>query len=334
MNSRELTLGVLIMSFNEQRCISRAIGSVEDQVDVIQILDTGSSDDTVNICRQFEKVEISIFEWTDSFSDARNYGLSKLKSDVCLVLDADEYLDSDVDLRSIVSGLKDQGSLYCPVIVNSNDSVVKNIPRLYFRIGSEKFIGKVHEYLHRDLAKVKPLDSLKIFHDGYDRSIYDSKDKYLRNRVLALSQLKDDPESLRWNYFAARYLCWDDPQLADIISRFTNLSLPFLEEDEIYCLNMRHKAIGFHLYRGEFDIATNEAETLGKYYNDKKIRSLEVACRYYSLMSDFKENLIDLRNELSLVEGLASDPCVYESISDELIPAVVEGVDLALGLFE
>ncbi len=74
---------------NEEGSIRRAIESVAFLMDEIVVVDTGSTDNTIKI---LESLGITPYhkEWTDDFSEARNYALSKATKDWILVLDADE----------------------------------------------------------------------------------------------------------------------------------------------------------------------------------------------------------------------------------------------------
>ena len=65
--------------------------SVEAIVDEIVLVDTGSSDNTKDIANDFG-AKIFDFEWTNNFSDARNFSLSKATGKWILILDADEVI--------------------------------------------------------------------------------------------------------------------------------------------------------------------------------------------------------------------------------------------------
>ncbi len=65
--------------------------SVKPLVDEMIVVDTGSTDRTKKIARAFG-AKVYDFAWTDSFSDARNFSLSKASGEWILVLDADEVI--------------------------------------------------------------------------------------------------------------------------------------------------------------------------------------------------------------------------------------------------
>ena len=74
---------------NEAAHLSRCLASVMPVVQEMVIVDTGSSDRTIDIATAFG-AEVYNFSWTGSFSDARNFALSKAKGQWILVMDADE----------------------------------------------------------------------------------------------------------------------------------------------------------------------------------------------------------------------------------------------------
>jgi len=79
---------------NEERYIERSIRSVMDIADEIVVLDTGSDDSTVDICRSLG-AKIFTHKWNDDFSEARNAMKSHCGEGWILMLDADEHLEGE-----------------------------------------------------------------------------------------------------------------------------------------------------------------------------------------------------------------------------------------------
>lgn len=88
----KLTLCMIVK--NEERHISRCLSSVQDIADEIVVVDTGSEDQTVQICKSFN-AQVYTHEWKNDFAKARNAGLQHAKGDWILFLDADEELDQE-----------------------------------------------------------------------------------------------------------------------------------------------------------------------------------------------------------------------------------------------
>jgi len=89
---RPLKLSLCMIVRNEEAQIGKTLESVKDIVDEIVVVDTGSSDRTKEIIREFEGKVFEI-KWADNFSKAKNLALEKAKGDYILFMDADEYID-------------------------------------------------------------------------------------------------------------------------------------------------------------------------------------------------------------------------------------------------
>ncbi|MBM4145212.1 MAG: glycosyltransferase [Nitrospira sp.] len=74
---------------NEEADIERALLSVKPVVDEMIVVDTGSSDRTKDIAKALG-AKVYDFAWTENFSEARNFSLSKASGRWVLILDADE----------------------------------------------------------------------------------------------------------------------------------------------------------------------------------------------------------------------------------------------------
>ncbi len=86
------TISLCMIVKNEEMHIARCLDSVAKLVDEIVIVDTGSTDKTVEIVSNYTS-NIYSHSWTDDFSDARNYSFSKASMDYCMWMDADDILE-------------------------------------------------------------------------------------------------------------------------------------------------------------------------------------------------------------------------------------------------
>lgn len=87
-----VTISLCIIVKNEERHIARCLDSMEGLVDEMIIVDTGSTDRTVEIVSGYTP-EVYSWPWKDDFSDARNYSFSKATMDYCMWMDADDVLE-------------------------------------------------------------------------------------------------------------------------------------------------------------------------------------------------------------------------------------------------
>ena len=88
------SLGLSMIVKNAAETIRPCLESVFGVVDQIIVADTGCTDNTCEIAREFGATIISI-PWQNHFAEARNAALNAMRTDWVLVLDADEELDRD-----------------------------------------------------------------------------------------------------------------------------------------------------------------------------------------------------------------------------------------------
>ncbi len=83
------TISLCMIVKDEESVLRRCLDSVKDIVDEIIIVDTGSTDNTKKIAKDFTD-KIFDYSWIDDFSAARNYSYSKATMNYILWLDADD----------------------------------------------------------------------------------------------------------------------------------------------------------------------------------------------------------------------------------------------------
>jgi tetratricopeptide (TPR) repeat protein len=85
------TLALSMIVKNGEATLARCLDSVRGVADEIVIADTGSSDRTIEIAREYGANVFSI-PWENDFAKARNRSLAQVRSDWVLMMDADEML--------------------------------------------------------------------------------------------------------------------------------------------------------------------------------------------------------------------------------------------------
>lgn len=190
---------------NEAGYIERCLRSLSGFVDEVVVIDTGSEDETLTIARQFTD-RIYQKDWTDNFSEARNFAIGQANEEWILILDADE----ELVMFDAVS-FRDQ--------LNSNhiDAYVVRIENLYgsikhitdqsrfssvriFRNKPEyRYRGRIHEQIVYSLqdhsAAMESMNSMLILHYGYLDEIKQEKNKFRRNTELLYIELEQDKEN-------------------------------------------------------------------------------------------------------------------------------------------
>ena len=176
-----MSLSLVTICKNEAKTIERFIRSLTGLVDKFVIVDTGSTDGTIEI---LEKLDIPFysFAWRDDFSAARNKALSLCDTDWCLFLDIDEIihpqdkpkvlglLDSNYDLINFqsyqfevnytsISPSQDIGWPSVKTKVITKTCLVRNLHGLSYK-------GIVHESLNYELFSDKRMlhSDIRISH--------------------------------------------------------------------------------------------------------------------------------------------------------------------------
>jgi glycosyltransferase involved in cell wall biosynthesis len=92
-SAEEGTVSLCMITKNEEKYLANCLASARAIVDEIIVVDTGSTDQTRAIATVFG-AKVFDFEWSDDFSAARNFSLSKAIGEWILILDADEVISS------------------------------------------------------------------------------------------------------------------------------------------------------------------------------------------------------------------------------------------------
>ncbi|KIL47068.1 glycosyltransferase [Jeotgalibacillus campisalis] len=209
MKNRDLPSVTLCMIVkNEASRIKKCLKSASLLADEIIIVDTGSTDETIAICKSFN-AQIHSFEWTQDFAAARNYALSFCTRDWILWLDGDEELGS-CDKENFLQhlGTTQASMLSLPVYnyagqshsIDSDNVHIYYQPRLFKNNAGITFKNRIHETLQLPplLADSEPEPySLPIHHYGYLDDVVHQKNKGARN-LLHLQLEIAEPDHSPW----------------------------------------------------------------------------------------------------------------------------------------
>ena len=209
---RKPLLSIAMIVKDEIRCIERCLESLRSLRDALPcqlvIADTGSTDGTREIVAENADIFFD-FPWVNDFAAARNAALERCTGAWCLILDADEWLDSDFSMLVNFMRSKDRDSYDCAFTVGRNflNKELKDygdfyVQRLANRRGGDlRYRGAIHEYLtyrDRDLTRSITLPGVIIYHDGYlETSPGHTKEKLRRNMELLRRELEECPDNLR-----------------------------------------------------------------------------------------------------------------------------------------
>ena len=167
----------------------------------IVLVDTGSTDRTVELARQYTDC-VYHFDWCDDFSAAKNYAIEKASHDWILSIDCDEYIES-IDLPALALHMKSQPTAAGRILIRNR--FTENGQTAYEQVRVSRlanrryyhFEGAVHEQL---VPKAVPDGTavvkyvypapVTVLHIGYDGSEEEMLRKSERNIALLEHELE------------------------------------------------------------------------------------------------------------------------------------------------
>ncbi len=202
---------------NEEKILSRCLDSIQGIDDII-IVDTGSTDGTIDIAKQYTDKVYTYYGCNEggekeaplrSFADARNYALDKATQDWVLIIDADEMLCPD-GVKALYESVKlaqEHKKVSVAAKLVPEGKVKENHffnTRLFYRHAKDKdgetirWEGEAHNYL--TVSFDMKIGNLIIY---YGRSPAHDLDPHRTLRIL-LKAVKSNPEKKRERYYLAR----------------------------------------------------------------------------------------------------------------------------------
>ncbi|MBS5932648.1 MAG: glycosyltransferase family 2 protein [Clostridiales bacterium] len=193
---------------NEARNIIQCLEHALPFVDEVVIVDTGSTDATIEICEK-KKIKVYSFPWENDFSKARNYSIEIAKYDWILCLDADEEVIIEDPIAFKESLTNNQDLFYVQMqhyethnLDNLNNSHVSYHFRLFNKSSSLTYEGKIHERLQISNKMRYTLNKfIKINHFGYGQN--NKNEKCIRNLTMLLEDWNKTPDNMWLNYHIA-----------------------------------------------------------------------------------------------------------------------------------
>lgn len=197
-----VTLSLCMIVKDEEAHIERCLSSVKPYVDEMIVVDTGSTDQTVNLCKA-AGARVYSYQWDHHFANARNFSLEQASGDWILWMDADEELTVHAEdwkkrLEAENVPLFNVHLInYIGESPNPNETYHIAHPRLFRRGIGLRFLYSIHEALNVEevfhgehaLQEIKQLDDLTLYHYGYLEPINTARQKNERNLNLLQQEL-------------------------------------------------------------------------------------------------------------------------------------------------
>lgn len=197
---------------NESHIAERMLNSIREIVDGICIVDTGSTDNSIEIVKKWgidNNIEVHIFERPfDNFENSRNFALQKTRE----IYQGDEYYGFwlDFDEMIVIDDKFDKESIDKDIYMFEThiDSMVYTRVELFKLNKKFRWYGIVHEFIvsdDEDITKGGKLEGLKVIvqKDGASWSD-DINEKYKKHANLLEAHIDSDRSDPRWIFYTAQ----------------------------------------------------------------------------------------------------------------------------------
>lgn len=206
MNKKKTGISVCMIVKNEESVLNKCLESIQGLYDELVILDTGSSDNTINIANRFTDLVYQT-EWKNDFSWARNQVQSYANFNYTLSWDAD-FILKNKDIKKLREYFLKNLNKFDIFFFLWNAEIVNNIvtkktfrPFLY---KSELFTWQypIHNKLtlknNQRYLKEKYLPNIEVDHfkDPLQKS-----NRYIQTEKMLYDYLQNNPDDLRMLIF-------------------------------------------------------------------------------------------------------------------------------------
>ncbi len=255
-------ISVCMIVKNEQEMLPRALDSARELADELIIVDTGSTDRTVEIAESYG-AKVFHHEWEYNFAKHRNQSINYATGEWIFILDADEELSEDAipKLRDAVAGEQAE-VIVIPVRsasleTSGGQQSVHNSIRLFKRSTGLRYEGAVHNEI-RFNGKSQFVPAV-LLHYGYHLSREKMVAKFQRTTDLLQREMEQEPQNPKWPHYLAVSLFTESlfTEARELAERSIQLCDGDRERERIWLDNF-YIAAACHLENKN----TEEAETL------------------------------------------------------------------------
>lgn len=204
LTDQKVRLSLCMIVRDNEDTIRPCLESIRPWVDEIIIVDTGSVDQTPDICREFG-ARMFEFPWIDDFSAARNESIRHARGEWVFWMDSDDTIPEECGrgLRELADGDHAPGvfgyvvQVHCPGDDPSHDLTVVDHVKLFRNHKGLEFEGRIHEQIIPAIRRAGgevAFTELFVVHSGSDRTEEGQKRKLERDFRILYRELEDQPD--------------------------------------------------------------------------------------------------------------------------------------------
>ncbi|KAA3617576.1 MAG: glycosyltransferase [Calditrichaeota bacterium] len=317
MNYNPVSISVCMIVRNEEKNIRKSLNTIKDFVDEIIIVDTGSTDRTVEIANEFG-AKVFHFVWNDDFASARNFALKQAACDWVLNLDADHTFicDKENSLKKPLENIKMLGLMINERTYDSDKSFQDSDRLLLFKNHCGfKYSGAIYEHPLKSIKEYAQKNKIAQPFGRIDNCRLDHHEKSnikqtTKHKAVLKKAVKKDPDNYnyRFNFLLAQKDGGDNDSYKDEL-----LKTVYRIEQNNPLLNESIVAI-WGLF-GDWVIEDNNSDSVEKFYKNagtltektkwNDIRLVWPYVKVSIMQGDFEKAISDL--EKCILNGVAPD---------------------------
>lgn len=193
-----MKISACVITKNEAENLPRWLRSMRVFADEMIVVDTGSTDATVEIARM-GGAQVFRFDWINDFAAAKNFALDQATGDWVVFTDADEYFteESGPRVRPLIEEYdkkeKMDGFIVHLVNIDMDTGALMGtsaeVQRIFRRAPHIRFVGSIHEHVENlsgDVGREMAMaPGLTLYHTGYSPRIIKQKSKRDLELLLA-----------------------------------------------------------------------------------------------------------------------------------------------------
>lgn len=206
-----MILSIVMMVRNEEKFLEKTLNALIPLMSKIDseliILDTGSTDRTIEIAKKFTS-NVYFTKWNNNFADMRNVSISYAKGEWILVLDADEVLinyskiieffDEELNESYNAATVSIKNIFYEAEDYDTSNTTSLTAVRM-FKNNGILYEGKIHEQPRYNLPIYNGIAEFNHFGYLYEDDEF-KKNKIQRNDTLLTEAVNKEPNNPYLNY--------------------------------------------------------------------------------------------------------------------------------------
>ena len=210
---KDLRVGICMIVKDESHIIHEVLNSTAGLIDTFCILDTGSTDNTIQIIEEFYQkagIQGEVIRGTwKGFGASRSEALKLCdgKMDYILMIDADDLMGFPPNAKQFLKQVLKQHQPNAAIVPIKRGNINYERTQIFKADDDWRYVGVLHEYPTNDKPNNKlirlPNEIFMVGRTLGNRSLQDGN-KYLKDAEVILKELEKEPDNDRYVFYLAQ----------------------------------------------------------------------------------------------------------------------------------